>query len=171
MTKINAYMKRIDDLMDRRLLIFDMNESSLDIPQNKTFDAICSDKILDKLSKEDIFKSLEKQNDRLNADGHIFHSFGRFKSNEDEIKKIFQSHFEILDLKLYTEKIEGDSFYIVAKKSSDGDKILSESLKTQKNLKGARIVEGNSNGRFEFNVIDRYQKSWDKKSFRKYFKN
>ena len=49
MTKINAYMQRIDDLMDRRLLIFDMNESSLDIPQNKTFDAICSDKILDKL--------------------------------------------------------------------------------------------------------------------------
>ena len=51
MTKINAYMQRIDDLMDRRLLIFDMNESSLDIPQNKTFDAICSDKILHKLSK------------------------------------------------------------------------------------------------------------------------
>ena len=99
MTKINAYMQRIDDLMDRRLLIFDMNESSLDIPHNKTFDAICSDKILDKLSKEDIFKSLEKQNDRLNSDGHIFHSFGRFESNEDEIKKIFQSQFEILDLK------------------------------------------------------------------------
>ena len=168
MTKINAYIQRIDDLMNRRLLIFDMNESSLDIPQNKTFDAIYSDKILDKLSKEDIFKSLEKQNDRLNADGH---SFGRFESNEDEIKKIFQSQFEILDLKLYTEKIEEDSFYIVAKKSFDGDKILSESLKTQKNLKGARIVEGNSNGRFEFNGIDRYQKNWDRKSFRKYFKN
>ena len=157
--------------MDGTLLILDMNDVPFDMTQDEKFNAIRSNKILNELSKDEMLNSLREQNARLNTGGRIFHSFWRSPHKENEISEIFESQFEILDLEIYTEKFENDSFYIIAQKCSRIGKVMDERLQIQKKLKGARITEGNSNGRFEFNEIDMDPNLSKRKSVKEYFKN
>ena len=171
MDNVNLYIKKLNDFLDGTLLILDMNDVPFDMTQDEKFDVIRSDKILDELSKDEMLNSLREQNARLNTGGKIFHSFWRLPHKEDEISKIFERQFEILDLEIYTEKSKNDSFYIIAQKCPRIGKVMDERLQIQKKLKGARITEGNSNGRFEFNEIDRDSNIPKRKSVKEYFKN
>ena len=95
---------------------------------NRTFDCIYSNKVLHHLTTEDLKTSLKKQEELLNPEGILFHSFWRGNKTEtmegllfvyyelEDLRKLFEPIFDILELRLYTEMEKDDSIYAVLKK-------------------------------------------------------
>jgi len=95
---------------------------------SSTFDCIYSNKVLIHLTTNDMKKSLKKQKELLNPNVILFHSFWRGNKTEtmegllfvyyelDTLRDIFESDFEILELKKYTEDQKDDSIYAVLRK-------------------------------------------------------
>lgn len=98
---------------------------AVNIPTNRKFDCIYSNKVLHHLSKEDLVKSFQRQKEILNPNGIVFHSF--WKGNKIEkiegllftyyetgdLEKIMKPNFEILGLETYTEMENNDSIYVI----------------------------------------------------------
>ena len=94
----------------------------------KRFDGIFTNKVLHHLTKRDLKKSIKRQREILNPDGIAFHSFWKGNKTEHmmglrfiyyeiaQLKKIIGNHFEILEIKVFTEMKKNDSIYIVLKK-------------------------------------------------------
>jgi len=94
---------------------------------NKRFDAIFSNKVLHHLSKENLQKSIVRQQQLLNKNGILFHTFWegseltKFqdlsfqKYRKEEIVKMFSNDYEVLEIESYEEMIENDSIYTVLK--------------------------------------------------------
>ncbi len=95
---------------------------------NRTFDCLYSNKVLHHLTTDDMKISLKKQKELLNPNGILFHSFWKGNKTEniegllfvyyelDTLRELFETDFEILELKVYTEDQKDDSIYAVLKK-------------------------------------------------------
>ena len=95
---------------------------------DKTFDGIYSNKVFHHLTPEELTQSLKKQHSILKTDGIICHSFWKGEGSEifkglfvnyyekQDLKSIFENHFEILYLGFYNEFDEDDSILLIGKK-------------------------------------------------------
>ena len=93
----------------------------------KKFDGIYTNKVLQHLTKWDLKKSIKRQKEILNPNGIAFHSF--WKGNKIEykrglrfvyyeieyLKKIIGIHFDIIEIKTFTEMEINDSIYMILK--------------------------------------------------------
>ncbi|MCG8571901.1 MAG: class I SAM-dependent methyltransferase [Spirochaetes bacterium] len=91
------------------------------------FDGIYSNKVLIHLTKDQLATSIKRQKEILNKNGIIFHSFWKGNTREeydglifqyyevDELKALFKSQFDILQIQTYQEMEADDSIYIIAK--------------------------------------------------------
>lgn len=98
------------------------------VPTDRTFDCIYSNKVLHHLTREDLKKSFQRQQEILNPNGIVFHSF--WKGDKDEnydgllftkyqingLKEIIGELFDILTIGTYTEMEKNDSLYVVLSK-------------------------------------------------------
>ena len=103
-----------------------MNAIAMDT--DRKFECIYSNKVLIHLGREDLRTSLKNQADVLNDNGLLFHSFwhgdkeetfGELRFvyyTEHTIMKYIGNEYEVLDLKLYNETEEADSFYLILQK-------------------------------------------------------
>ncbi len=92
------------------------------------FDGIYSNKVLHHLTDEELVQSVARQAEILNPNGVICHSFWKgegteeFKGmfvnshNKEELKKEFETKFEILSMELYEEFEPNDSIVLIAQK-------------------------------------------------------
>jgi trans-aconitate methyltransferase len=99
---------------------------------SRRFDAIFSNKALIHMSPEELRQSFGRQNDVLNADGVMLHSFWYGKGentfndltlvyhNERDLTAMLEESFEILELERHAKMAEGDSIYVIARKRSVG---------------------------------------------------
>ena len=106
---------------DADLLLLD----AITMKTDSKFDCIYSNKVLHHLTKEDLTKSFQRQKEILNPHGILFHSFWKGNKVEEmegllftyyekeNLKKIVESHFEILTLETYTEMEKDDSIYVI----------------------------------------------------------
>jgi len=95
---------------------------------DRVFDCIYSNKVLHHLTTEDLKISLKKQKKILNSNGILFHSFWKGNKTEnmegllfvyyelETLRELFESDFEILELKIYTENQKDDSIYAILKR-------------------------------------------------------
>ena len=104
-----------------------VNLNAVTLQTDRKFDCIYSNKVLHHLSREDLVKSFQRQKEILNPNGIVFHSF--WKGNETEnmegllftyyeiedLKKITESNFDMLDSKIYTEIEKEDSIFTILK--------------------------------------------------------
>ena len=101
---------------------------SITIKIDKTFDGIYSNKVMHHLTDNELIDSVKKQNEILNSNGIICHSFWKgegseiFKGlfvnyhNAVGLKEIFKNYFEILSIENYREFEDDDSLLLIAKK-------------------------------------------------------
>ena len=94
------------------------------------FDAIYSNKVLHHLSVDELQKSLLRQAARLNANGLLFHSFWYGEGTEENhglqftyhteasLTAVVGSEFEKVACVRYKEIDEGDSLYLLLRRSS-----------------------------------------------------
>ena len=94
----------------------------------RRFDGIFTNKVLHHLTKRDLKKSIKRQREILNPGGIAFHSFWKGNKTEhmvglrfvyyqiNQLKKIIGNHFEIIEIKVYTEMKKNDSVYVILKK-------------------------------------------------------
>lgn len=92
------------------------------------FDGIYSNKVLHHLTNEELLRSIKRQQELLNDQGIICHSFWKgegdevFKGlfvnyhTEANLKDIFDPYFDILSLSNYAEFEEGDSILLIGRK-------------------------------------------------------
>ncbi len=97
---------------------------------SKRFDGIYTNKVLQHLTKRDLKKSIKRQREILNPGGIAFHSFWKGNKTEykrglrfvyyekNQLKKIIEKNFDILEIKIFTEMEKNDSIYVILKKSS-----------------------------------------------------
>lgn len=109
---------------DEKILQLDARRLEL---KNK-YQALYSNKVLQHLSIEELKESIMNQVKIMEKGGIVFHSFWygtgeetydglRFiYYTEEQLEKLFEGEFMIVDIKRYTEDEENDSVYIVAKK-------------------------------------------------------
>jgi cyclopropane fatty-acyl-phospholipid synthase-like methyltransferase len=109
--------------MDADLLLLD----AVTLETDRTFDCIYSNKVLHHLSEAELQESLKRQKDILNPGGILFHSFWEGDRTEemhgllfvyyrkDTLEKMVGKHFELIEIKGYSELEERDSIYIVAR--------------------------------------------------------
>lgn len=95
---------------------------------DKKFDGIYSNKVLHHLTDIELEDSIKRQYEILNSNGIICHSFWKgdgseiFKGlfvnyqNEDYLKKIFNSYFDILSIESYKEFDNDDSLLLIGRK-------------------------------------------------------
>ena len=93
------------------------------------FDCIYSNKVLHHLSNSELEQSFASQENALNPDGIVCHSFWKGEGEEifkgmlvnyqtkKSLTKLLQDKFEILVLEDYAEFEENDSIFVIAKKS------------------------------------------------------
>ena len=98
---------------------------AIDIPTDRTFDCIYSNKVLHHLTREDLKKSFQRQKEVLNPNGIAFHSFWKGDKDEnydgllftkyqiDGLKEIIGDNFDILTIHIYAEMEKDDSIYVV----------------------------------------------------------
>ncbi len=106
---------------DADLLLLD----AVTMKTDRRFDCIYSNKVLHHLAKENLTKSFQRQKELLNPHGIVFHSFWKGNKVEEmegllftyyekeDLKKIVESHFEVLALETYREMEKDDSIYVV----------------------------------------------------------
>lgn len=99
------------------------------IETERLFDCIYSNKVLHHLSKADLRRSFIRQHELLNKDGFLMHSFWygdkeeefnglRFVYyKEDELLNMIVHGCEVVEKGRYKEIEDGDSFYILLRKS------------------------------------------------------
>ncbi len=114
------------DHPDADLLLLD----AMTLETERCFDAIFSNKVLHHLSVDELRKSLHRQAARLNADGLLLHSFWYGEGTEEHhglrftyhtaesLTAAFGSEFEKVACVRYTEIDEGDSLYLLLRRSS-----------------------------------------------------
>ena len=95
------------------------------------FDAIYSNKVLHHLSEDELRKSLYRQAAQLNADGLLLHSFWYGEGTEEDygllctyytdasLAALVGPEFEKIACVRYTEIEEGDSLYLLLRRTSD----------------------------------------------------
>lgn len=100
------------------------------IEAERLFDCIYSNKVLHHLSKTDLRRSFIRQQELLNSDGISMHSFWygdkeeefnglRFVYyKEDELLNMIGHGYEVLARDRYKEIEDGDSFYILLRKTN-----------------------------------------------------
>ncbi len=98
------------------------------IQTDKKFDGIYTNKVLQHLTKWDLKKSIKRQEEILNPNGIAFHSFWKGNKTEykrglrfvyyeiEQLKKIIGNHFDIVEIKKFTEMEKNDSIYVILKK-------------------------------------------------------
>ena len=96
----------------------------------RCFDAIYSNKVMHHLSVDELRKSLHRQAARLNANGLLLHSFWYGEGTEEHhglrftyhtaksLTAVLGSEFEKVACVRYTEIDEGDSLYLLLRRSS-----------------------------------------------------
>jgi cyclopropane fatty-acyl-phospholipid synthase-like methyltransferase len=102
--------------------------NAVSLATDKQFDGIYSNKVLHHLSDSELSDSIKRQHEILNKNGIVCHSFWKgegsevFKGlfvnyhRESDLRKAFETHFEILSLSLYNEFEDGDSILLIGKK-------------------------------------------------------
>ena len=110
---------------DADLLLLDARTMETD----RKFDCIYSNKVLHHLTKNELKTSLQKQREVLNNEGLLMHSFWygtkeeeheglRFiHYTEQELKVYAADGFEIVELEKYEEMAQGDSIYLLARRT------------------------------------------------------
>lgn len=100
---------------------------AITIETGRKFDCIYSNKVLIHLTKEELKKSFLRQRDVLNEKGIIFHSFWKGNKEEEhhgllfvyymeeELLKIAEEYFRVIEIKTYTEMETNDSIYLILK--------------------------------------------------------
>ena len=95
---------------------------------DSTYDGIYSNKVLHHLRDEDLQESVSRQTELLRPGGVVCHTFWNgqgdevFKGmyvnyhNEDELRDLFKSHYDIQILEPYKEFEEKDSLILIATK-------------------------------------------------------
>lgn len=101
---------------------------AVSLKTNRKFDALYSNKVLIHLIKSDLQKSIIRQSEILNNKGIIQHSFWNGTGTEsfnglffqyykkEELIKLFDPCFTLIECKEYTEMEDMDSIYITAEK-------------------------------------------------------
>ena len=114
------------DHPDADVLLLD----AVTLETERCFDAIFSNKVLHHLSVDELRKSLHRQAARLNADGLLLHSFWYGEGTEEHhglrftyhtaesLTAVLGSVFEEVACVRYTEIDEGDSLYLLLRRSS-----------------------------------------------------
>ena len=101
---------------------------AISLKTNMKFDGIYSNKVLHHLKDSELIDSVKRQNEILNSNGIICHSF--WKGNGSEIfkglfvnyhsiqtlTKAYKNYFEILSIEEYKEFDENDSLLLLARK-------------------------------------------------------
>lgn len=94
----------------------------------KKFDGIYSNKVLHHLRDDELTLSIKRQFERLNPDGIVCHSFWKGVGSEvfkglfvnyhsaSDLKRIFETHFEIHSIATYKEFEDHDSLLLIGKK-------------------------------------------------------
>jgi ubiquinone/menaquinone biosynthesis C-methylase UbiE len=92
------------------------------------FDGIYSNKVLHHLKDDELLNSIQRQNEVLNTNGIICHSFWKGKGSEifkglfvnyhteNSLKEFFERYFEILTIVMYKEFETDDSILFIGKK-------------------------------------------------------
>lgn len=105
-----------------------MVQDAISIQVNVKFDCIYSNKVLHHLPAKDLNSLLARQAEILNKNGLVLHTFWRGSGKDefqgllfhyyeqDEIKQLFEAHFEIIHMANYEELKADDSIIVVAKK-------------------------------------------------------
>jgi len=119
------------DHPDADLLLLD----AVTLETERRFDAIYSNKVLHHLSVDELRKSLHRQAARLNADCLLLHSFWYGEGTEEHhglrftyhtdasLMAIVDSEFEKVSCVRYTEIDEGDSLYLLLRRSSQAQSV------------------------------------------------
>ena len=105
-----------------------LNLDAITLDTNVTFDGIYSNKVMHHLTDDELTQSIKKQHNILNTNGIICHSFWKGKGSEifkglfvnyhkkQDLKSLFEDHFEILHLDFYNEFDKDDSILLIGKK-------------------------------------------------------
>jgi cyclopropane fatty-acyl-phospholipid synthase-like methyltransferase len=95
---------------------------------NTKFDGIYSNKVMHHLNDNELAESIKKQNEILNSNGIICHSFWKGEGSEifkglfvnyhtkEALKNYFEKYFEILLLETYNEFKDDDSILLIGRK-------------------------------------------------------
>lgn len=106
-----------------------MKLDAVNLKTDRTFDCIYSNKVLHHLSKEELVRSLMNQYRIVTKNGIVFHTFWYGDREEtlhglsfqyykqQELKRMFLHHFNILEIGSYTEMEDNDSIFVIAKKT------------------------------------------------------
>ncbi len=98
------------------------------IKTKQPFDCIYSNKVLHHLTTDELKKSLARQADVLNNKGMLLHTFWRGSGHDEfqglrfqyyeqnELRKLFEEHFNIIHIAGYQELKADDSIIVVAQK-------------------------------------------------------
>lgn len=98
---------------------------------DERFEGIYSNKVLHHLKDNELTDSIKKQNDILNPNGIICHSFWKgegsevFKGlfvnyhSENALRRLFERYFKILMIESYDEFEAEDSLLVIGKKKND----------------------------------------------------
>ncbi len=118
---LDLYKKRNKDA---DLLLLDART----IKTGRKFDCIYSNKVLIHLTWEELKQSFERQNEVLNNNGLLFHSFWKGNKeeehhglrfvyySEEELIKVAEVFFTIIEIKSYKELRRNDSVYLILQK-------------------------------------------------------
>jgi trans-aconitate methyltransferase len=105
-----------------------LNLDAISLATNRKFDCIYSNKVLHHLKRSDLYLSFEQQYERLQEKGMLLHSFWLGTTEEehhglrfvyymeDELIKMTEHRFTIIETKRYKEMEADDSFYILFQK-------------------------------------------------------
>lgn len=122
------------ELLDRYLRKFSTADlillNALTMQTNRKFDCIYSNKVLHHLTPFEMKKSLSRQQKILSDQGVLLHSFWYGSDveeyhgsictyyTEQTLTEIISERFELIDIQKYSEGREGDSIYILLRKST-----------------------------------------------------
>lgn len=121
----DEFLKRLNDKFPEGEF---KNLDAITLHTDLTFAGIYSNKVLHHLKDDELKASIKRQNDILEDEGVICHSFWKgegsevFKGmfvnyhNEEGLRDLFSANFKIISLSEYKEFDEGDSLLLIAKK-------------------------------------------------------
>jgi len=101
---------------------------AISLKTNMKFDGIYSNKVMHHLKDNELTDSVKRQNEILNSNGIICHSFWKGEGSEifkglfvnyhtvTTLTKTYQNYFEILSIEEYNEFDDNDSLLLLARK-------------------------------------------------------
>ncbi|GMQ57199.1 hypothetical protein AN1V17_15940 [Vallitalea sediminicola] len=102
---------------------------AITINTSNKYDCIYSNKVLQHLTTDELSQSITRQYDKLNSNGLVFHTFWYGEGTEvyndlrfvyykeDILADLFTNKFKVIEINRYQEEEEGDSIYLIARKS------------------------------------------------------